>query len=77
MNKVKATEHVYTAREYAEQVCYGKVTYFTVRNWVKKWLTEGGLPSDHRLITLPNGRVLIVVNDANDRDLLNHLVANR
>ncbi|TMO75309.1 hypothetical protein [Pseudoalteromonas aurantia] len=78
MNKIKPTEQAYTAKEYAEDVCFGKVTHYTVRNWIKKWLSKGGLPARHRLEILPNGRVVIVVSEeSSNNTLLNHLVANR
>lgn len=72
-------ENVYTPKEYANEICHGKVTCQTVRNWIKKWMSTGGIPKNHRLETTPSGRVLIVINNEMkpQSDLLNLLVSNR
>lgn len=72
-------EIVFTPQEYAQDMCYGKVTCQTVRNWTKKWMSEGGLPENHQLKLTPSGRVLIIVKKVNPKknQLLDLLIAGK
>ncbi|KZN65266.1 hypothetical protein N473_01440 [Pseudoalteromonas luteoviolacea CPMOR-1] len=77
MNK-NPYEKTYTSAEYAEVVCKGKIKPPAVRAWIRKWRSQGGLPANHRLDILPNGKVLIVVTENRTHSqLVTHLVANR
>ncbi|NUZ10009.1 hypothetical protein HUZ36_04380 [Pseudoalteromonas sp. McH1-7] len=72
------SERVYTPREYAENVCHGKVKAPAVSKWIRQWKTQGGLPKNHRIEELPSGRNLIIVTeDRKHTQLLTHLVVNR